>query len=65
MFNAPAANMLGKDEASVENRSGKRASATMLYAVLGIMAMVLFYNFAQAIRHTAPNTVPHEVMHPK
>ena len=36
----------------------------MLYAVLGIMALVLSLVFAQAFHHPAPSAVPHDVMHP-
>jgi hypothetical protein len=49
----------------VKHRSGKRGSAAMLYAVLGIVALVLSLVFVQAVHHPAPNAVPHEVMHPK
>jgi hypothetical protein len=42
---------------------GKHGSTTMLYIVLGILAILLSYVFVQATHHAEPNAQPHAPLH--
>jgi hypothetical protein len=50
---------------SVQNKSRKHGSASMLYAVLGLLALILGWLFVQATHHTEPITEPDGAMHQK
>jgi len=50
---------------NVPNKSRKHGSASMLYAVLCVLAVILGWVFVQATHHTAPITEPDGAMHQK
>ena len=47
----------------MEDKSHKHGSATMLYIMLGVLALVLSYVLAQAVHHAQPDARPHGTMH--
>jgi len=47
----------------MEDKSHKHGSATMLYIMFGVLALLLSYVLAQAMHHAQPEARPHGTMH--